>query len=325
MAQQKGSTTSIMIGFEGSATPGTVATDGFILPVNYGEGVEGTQAINSANTIRGNRNPNQGFRGFRDVAGPVPVPVDSVCLPYWLTALFGDPTSTGAGPYVHEWKVADTQPSFSYEKKFSDLTTDRFFRSLFCKINSMSLEVGGDGELVINFGIVGAQETAETAAFDASPASPALSRINMFNGAVTEGGSASTIVTKVSLDINFGLDVRTENIPIGAGGIRTSIPEGALTISGSVTAQFDDAGYAILAKGIAGTESSLKLTFTASATSVFELEFQEIEYGRKGIPIPNPEGLLVEMPFTAHYENGGEASAIVARITNSVASYNLIT
>jgi hypothetical protein len=325
MAWQKGSTASIMLGFEATATYGTVATDGFVLPVNYGESLVGTQAINAVNTIRGNRNPNQGFRGARSVSGQVPVPVDSVCLPYWMAATFGDPTTTGESPYVHEYKIANTQPSFTLEKAFTDLDTARYHRFLGCKMGGFSIEVGGDGELVVTFDVAGAQDSWQTTAFDGTPTSPSLTRINMFNGAVAEGGTTSTIVTAVSLNVNLGLDTRPETISIGSSGIRTDMAEGSVTVSGTVTALFTDAGYTLLTKGVAGTESSLKLTFTGSASSVFELELQELEYGRPGVPITTPEGILLELPFQAHYENGSEESVVVARVTNATASYNLVT
>jgi len=322
MAQQKGATASIMLGFE--STFGTAATAGFILPVNYGENLVGTQNINSRNTIRGNRNPNQGFRGNRQVGGTIVVPVDSVALPYWLTLLFGDPTSSGGPNYIHEWKIANTQPSGTIEKAFTDLTTARYNRFLGCKINGFTIDFGGDGELVINFNVVGAEDSWQTSAFDGTPDTISLSAINNFDGAVAEGGGASTIITRVSLDVQMGLDMRDENIPIGDGGIRSSIPEGTVQVSGSVTAQFDDAGYTLLGKGVAGTESSLKVTCTRSTTSIFELELQELEYGRPGVPIANPEGLLLDLPFTGHYEDGSEASVIVARVTNTTASYDLV-
>ena len=79
-----------------------------------------------------------------------------------------------------------------------------------------------------------------------------------------------------------------------------------------------------MGKGIAGTESSLKVTFSASASSIVEFELQEIEYARNGVEIPTPEGLLVGLDFNGFYEDGGEASAVVFRVTNSVASYDLV-
>jgi len=43
------------------------------------------------------------------------------------------------------------------------------------------------------------------------------------------------------------------------------------------------------------------------------------------VPIPGPQGLLAELNFQGFYANGAEASAVVFRVTNSTASYNLIT
>lgn len=324
MPQQKGASTSCMFGIENVAYK-TAATTGFILPINFGEGVIGSQSINATNTIRGNRNPNQGFRGNREVTGSVPIPVDSSAMPYWLTGTFGDPTSAGSDPYTHEWKVANTQPSFTYEKAFTDLTTDRYARFVGCKTQQIAMDCGGDQELTANFTIFGASDSWETSAFDASPTTISLSRINNFDGAVAIGGTSSDIITKASFTIDLGLDTRADIIPIGNQGVRSELPEGAIQVSGNITALFNDDGYTLMALGAAGTESSLKLTFTRSASSIFEVEFQEIEFSRTGVPIDVPEGLLINMDFTAFYENEDEASAVVFRVTNSVASYNLVT
>lgn len=322
MPHQTGGTAQIMIGPESSF--GVAPSAGFVLPVNYGEEVEGSQSINRRNTIRGNRNPQQPFRGNRELGGPVPVPLDSGCFPYWLCVMFGDPTTSGSGPYVHEWKVANVQPSFTYEKAFTDLTTDRYNRNLGCKVDTLALDVGGDGELVANLGIYGAEDTWETSAFDGSPTTPSFSAVNNFDGAVEEGGASSDIITRVSLNLGFGIDKRPEIIPIANAGVRTDLPVGSIGISGSVTAIFNDDGYTLLGKGIAGTESSLKVTFTAAANSIVEFELQEVEYSRAGVKIPSPEGLLVPLNFEAFYDDGSEASGIVWRVTNAVSSYDVI-
>jgi hypothetical protein len=311
-----------MIGFE--STFGTAPSTGYVLPVNYGEGVKGSQAINEVNTIRGNRNPRQPFRGYRDVSGPVPVPLDSVCFPYWLCAMFGDPTSDGSGPYTHQWSVANAQPSFTYEKAFTDLTMARYARHLGCKVDTLSIDAGGDGELAANLGIFGAEESWQTSAFDAAATSPALARVNHFDGAVEEGGATSSVITRVSLNIGFGLDKRPEIIPIANAGVRSDLPAGAISVGGSVTTLFNDDGYTLMGKGIDGTQSSLKVTFTASASSIVEFELQEIEYARNGVEIPTPEGLLVGLDFKGFYEDGSDASAVVFRVTNSVASYDVV-
>lgn len=322
MGQQKGSSVSIKMGFE--TTFGVQAGTGFYLPVGYGENVIAAQNITTRNLITGNRNPSQGIRGYRRVGGPLPIPVDSVALIYWLIAMFGDPTSSGSDPYVHEFKIGSSMPSFTIEKAMGDFTSQTYEQLLGCKIAGFNIDFGGEGELVMNLDVVGASEDWDSSSFDMSATTPTPAYINQFDGAVEEGGASSDIVTGVSLSVDFGLDMSDENIPINDSGVRTSIPEGDVKISGSVKAQFDEDGYTLLQKGLNGTESSLKLTYTESSTSVFELELQELEYGRAGIGTPNAMGFIVDMPFTAHYSSGGEASAIVARVTNETASYDLV-
>jgi hypothetical protein len=78
---------------------------------------------------------------------------------------------------------------------------------------------------------------------------------------------------------------------------------------------------ALLDKGAALTESGLKVTVTGGASSVFELEAQELLYEWTTPETQGPQGMDIEMPFRPFHEDGSEASAIVARVTNSVASY----
>ena len=77
----------------------------------------------------------------------------------------------------------------------------------------------------------------------------------------------------------------------------------------------------MLDKAIASTESSLILTATASASSIFELEIQELQYSRKSPVLEGPTGMSVNLDFQGYYRAGSEASAIVARAPNAVATY----
>lgn len=323
MAQQKGSTGQIMLGYE-SVAYATAATDGYVLPVGYGDSLMPSQTRTDRNLIRSSRNPVEGILGFRDVSGSVPIPVDSVALIYWLVAMFGDPTSTGGPNYVHEFKIGSSMPSFTLEKAFTDLDTAQYCQYLGCKTSGFSIEFGGEGALDLNIDIAGAKENWATSSIDGTPTTPTPAYINQFQGAVQEGGSNSGIITRGTVNVNFGLDLRTENIPINSQGVRAGIPEGAVQVNGQVTAQFTDAGYTMLAKGPAGTETSLKFTYTASTSSVFELELQEIKLDRTAPAYENPEGMLVTMNYNAFYNDGSEASAIVARVTNATESYNLV-
>jgi hypothetical protein len=285
MSMQKGSTVKVLLGYE--ATFKIASADGFQLPVNT-FGLKATRALNAAATLVGSRNPPMPFAGNKSTAGAIVVPVDSLALPYWLKAIFGAPGTTGAGPYVHEFKIG-----------------------------GFSLDVGGDGELVMTLNTVGADHSFQAAAFDASPTVVTLARVNNFQAAVTEGGSTLANAKLVNLAVDFGLD--TSQYVIGGAGSLGAIPEGTVKVSGRVQTLFEDT--TLLDKGANLTESGLKITITGSASSIVEFEIPELFYEWSSPDVPGPQGLMVDMAFQGFYDNHAEASAIVARVTNTVASY----
>ena len=214
--------------------------------------------------------------------------------------------------FIHEFKIPEIQPSLTIEEQFEDLDTEAYIRYYGCKISSFAIEVGGDGELTATLNVVGADFEVDTSPFDATPTEISIARVNNFQAALAEGGSTLSNGTAQSFSIDMGLD--TDTFVIGGGGVRGDIVEGVVGVGGSLTTLFED--VSLVQKAIDGTESSLKLTITGSAVSVFELEAQEIEYAVNGPEVPGPQGIRVTLDYQAFYDDGTEASAIVARLTN---------
>jgi len=318
MAHQKGSTVDILLGFED--TFGTAAADGFVVQINS-LGVKANRNLIVPATLTGTRNPAAPADGNLTVSGPIVIPVDSGIMPYWCAAMFGNPTSTGSNPYVHEYKIADTMLSFTLEAAYEDLGTSKYDRFLGCKVSGFNITVGGDGELTASLDIAGANESMASSPFDASPTSVSLARLDNFEAAILEGGGSLSNATELSINIDFGLDL--DNYVIGGSGILGAIPEGIVGVSGNIKTLFEDT--TLLEKAINSTETSLKLTITNSASSVFEIEIQELQYERNSPDVPGPQGLLVDLNFQGFYTNGSEASAVVMRVTNTTASYDVTT
>lgn len=313
MAHQKGSTTVFKLGYELVAF-GTPAAAGYILPINSFD-VRSTRALNRAATLSSSRNPLEPFQGNLAVSGNIVVPVDSVAMALWLIALFGLPATTGAGPYVHEFKIPSAQRSLTLETGFTDLATDKFQRFVGCKVNSFGIAVGGDGELIATLGIIGKSDSMEAATFHAGT-EVTMARVNNFQAALLEGGVSLANATELAININCPID---PYYVIGGSGSVGSLAEQKVEVGGNIKTLFEDT--TLMDKALATTESSLKLTVTGSASSVFELEIQELYYERGSVPVPGPQGLLVDLNFQGFYANGGETSGIVARLTNGVSSY----
>ena len=56
---------------------------------------------------------------------------------------------------------------------------------------------------------------------------------------------------------------------------------------------------------------------------MFEIEIQELQYERNSVDVPGPQGLEVDLNFLGYYTDGSEASAVVMRVTNAVATYDV--
>lgn len=316
MAHQKGSTAIVGIGYE--TTFGTAVTTGFTLPVNSCT-VSRSFTRNTPATLQGNRNAVEPFAGNTEVGGSIVIPMDNEVLWYWLKGIFGAPTTTGAAdPYTHVFKVAATQPSMTIQKGFTDLATDAYMVATGCKVSRIGFEFGGDGELTASLDVIGSNETiAESTAFSVSSTALTLTeRYSNLHASIKEGGSTSSIVKSVSINVDFGLD--TEQRVIAGGGILGSLPEGTVSVTGNIKALFQDT--TILSKGLNDTESSLEVILTpADADHTFSILVPELMYSYKSPEISGPNGLDVDLDFAAYYANNAAASIVVCTLKNASA------
>lgn len=303
----------VAMGFETAFGVTPASPTAFNMPFNK-SGMTGKETLNSSNTITGRRDPVAPFRGNKDVSGNLVVPVDARGSGHWLKAMFGVPTTTGTSAYQHVYKVGNTQPSFYLEQGFTDV--GQYFLYNGCKVSKAGFSFGGDGELTASIDVMGAKETLATSSVDSTLSTFGFDRFASFQAALKEGGATVANIIETSFDIDFGLDGST--YCIGGNGFRSAIAEGLIKVSGKIKAMFQDA--TLLNKAINGTESSLQITLT-NGTSILDLLIQELVYERATPGIDGPQGIFVELPFQAYFDNGAGGSVVTATLTNDVATY----
>lgn len=237
-----------------------------------------------------------------------------VTATYTAETLDGTETAT-AYFHNHTFKVGDSMPSVLIERQFPDLPA--YLRCGGCKIGSLSLDLGGDGELVASLDVTGATESKSATAYDASPASLALKRLGNFQLEISEGGSSLPgRCRSVSLKIDFGLD--TDMYTIGSGGTRGDIPEGIMSVSGDLQALFTDS--ALLDKAMNSTTSSLVLLLSSGAHQL-EIALNELKYSRSSPTIDGPKGVMEKLAYQAFYADHSAGSCVVARLRNEIKTY----
>lgn len=305
--------------FGTTPTPAADGTNVFCVPFNTCD-LTINQPVQKPATITGTRNPSKGFRGNKDCTGSIVVPMDLRAIGLWLKLLFGEPTTTGTGPYTHVFKILSELPSYSIEKGFTDI--DDFYLYAGVKASNFSLTFGGDGELTMSIGLNGASETHSDASI-AEDTSDETDWVNistrLYNSQGTlsvAGGSLSPCVTEFTLNFDNGLE---SAYCIGSSGEKSKTVGGQVSVNGSITAIFDD--DTLLAYGRADTETSLLLTITSGSYSIaFDIGESLINYNSPGIT--GPAGVYQTLDYEAYYEDDDDASALKVTLVNDFWAYS---
>lgn len=308
MAQAQGSSVSFRAGFETSF--GVTGATSYEMPFMPTLDIKETQALNDSSVIRGTRNMDRSFLGFKAVDGSFSVPADTKSTPKWMQGFFGAPVTTGTGPYVHTFKVNDTAiPSMFLEVGHEDI--GEYFLHNGIKLNSFDISFGGDGELMFNINAMG-QKTTRSATEALAPTA-LTDVVNFEQFQATISGAANV----KDLSINYTNNLDGNQYVIGDGGVRGEIPLGMVGVSGSFTALYEN--DTLLAAARNNVDQALTITLTNGAnTMVFAME--EVVLEPTGVAIDSPQGLSQTFNYTAFWRAGTTSSALTVAITNDSAT-----
>ena len=298
-------------------TPATPA--GLILPFES-EGLTQKSELTKSNIIRTSRNANKPSRGNRDVSGNIKTELNPM-MGRLFKGAFGSVATTGAGPvYAHTFKIGAAIPSFPIEKGFTDIGS--YFLYNGCKINKFGFEVNPSGVLPLNLDWLGASRTKSDATADPTAVDLGHNKFEGFEASIKEGGVDIAIISAFSWNLENDIDGGV--YVIGSGGKRYSLPAGVTVVSGSLTALFDS--EALLDKAIAGTESSIEVNISrgdglgSAGNESLQLKFDELIFQESDPLIKNSKGILLELPWTAYWDNGATGSSVQAVLKNTQAT-----
>lgn len=322
MATARGSNVQLLL-IEESAwgtTPGSPS--GYVIPVSSVGGAWFSRNLLDNPELRGNRNPPAPVEGDVSVNGSFTSTVHLDAIGWILKHGIGDPVTTGADPYTHISKVGfsgaavgDMEPGLTLELGHSDIS--QYLSYAGCKINTIGISASSEGIATLDVGIIGKGPPATaSSSLDAAPTGYTSDAQSHFAATIEEGGSSSAIITQIDLTLNNGLDdsLRT----IGSAGQIVDLPETAVSVTGSITALFQD--LTLYNKGLNNTESSLQVAWTDGANSL-TLDIPEIVYEPSSPAIPGPAGVMVNLNFRAYYANHADATTLKSTLVNSIATY----
>ena len=322
MATAKGSDVQLLLIEESTwgTTPATPAA--YKIPISGVGGDWFRRTLNDNPTLRANRNPTAPVRGNVQVNGSFQHPLNLAPFGWLMKHGIGLPavSTTATGVYAHLSKMGfsgasagDLPTGLTFEIGFTDIAQYHIYTG--CKINSLGFSATSEGVCLVDVGIIGQDFADDTDSLDASPTSYTDSPIDHFLCTVQEGGAPSGIVTDVSLQINNNLDAL---YVVGSAGQLGDLQEGIGSVTGSITALFQNA--TLLDKAVDNTESSLQLKWTSGASSL-QIDIPELIYEPASPSVSGPAGVKITLNFRGYYANDGDATALKATLTNTVAAY----
>lgn len=312
----RGYKTAIQLDFEKSFGVAPDSPASVALPVNS-FGLNVSRSKNSAQTLTGRRDPVMPYDGNVSTGGDIVVPVDARAFGYWLKLLFGAPATTGSGSkFTHVFKPEDTSPSGIVQCSYGTepVTYGKYYG---CKVSSLEMAVGGDEELTATISMAGKGASFSEDNYNGSPANIVMKRFSNFQAVLTKGGEPFATCTSFSLTIDNGLDTDTRTL--GSKGELYDLPEGIMSVTGSVTSLF--ASLEMLSEAEASNEIALELTLTIDEDNKLTFRFPEVQLQFNTPTVDGPQGVRLEQDFVAYYNDSADNAVCVVTLKNDVASY----
>lgn len=315
MSNARGFKSTLALDFETTYGSDPTSVNGIKMPIHSTK-IEEKQPFVEDKVLSGRRDAAAPSLDYIDVGGPIVVPMSILEAGYWLKAMFGNPTTSGASPYTHVFKVGDSQPSLVLEQGYPDVPFYEKFNG--CKVSKFTLPWGGSGDVEATIDIVGAKRTTGTTVYDSTLTVPTLTKFQQFQVAIMEGATLASLATAISgnIVIDFGLD--TDGYAAGTSGVRGQLDEGKVKVTVSLQAFFKDA--ALLNKAINSTETSFKATWTSGANSL-EILVPEMLYEKTSPGITGDKGIRIDLNGTAYYKDHSDNSIIKATLVNTQSTY----
>ncbi|MFH0351030.1 MAG: phage tail tube protein [Chromatiales bacterium] len=284
-------------------------------------GLQSNQALLDSNTLTAKRDRVRPIAGNLAVAGPMVLELSAQSQGTLLWNAMGANTTEGAGPYTHTLTLGDLPVSMLLEKDHGANITGvgRFERFNGCRIASVGFDFANEGFQTANFQLTGSKSVLAAAALSATPEDNGHTSFSAFEGSIIEGGAPIATVTSASINLDNELDDSVYTV--GGLGVRRALPEGFATVSGTLTALFEDTS--LLMKAINSTQSSLVITLSRgtglgdAGNESMSFSANQLLYERSSPPIEGPRGLLLTQPFKAF--RVADSSAFTIVIKNAVA------
>ena len=312
MARAQGARAQMALAYE--TVYGTPPVGGFTRMPFASTSLGSEQPLLNSELLGYGRDPLAPIKDAVTADGDVMVPIDAEAFGYWLKAAFGDPITTGVGPYTHEFRSGSwTLPSMSIETGMPEVP--RFAMYSGCVLDQLSWQVQRSGLLTATARLVAQGETIATTTGVGTPAELGLKRFGHFNGAINRNGSALGNVVSAEITYANNLD-RIETIR-SDGKIDGADPTMA-ALTGRIEVRFADS--TLVTQAINGDPCELVFAYVLPSGESFTFTTHAVYLPRPRIEISGPQGVQATFDWQAA-KGTSPARMCTAILTNDVETY----
>jgi hypothetical protein len=312
MARAQGARAQMALGFE--TVYGTPPVGGFTRMPFASTSLGSEQPLLNSELLGYGRDPLAPIKDAVTADGDVVVPIDAEAFGFWLKAAFGDPVTTGVGPYTHEFRSGSwTLPSMSIETGMPEVP--RFAMYSGCVLDQLSWQVQRSGLLTATARLVAQGEAIATTTGAGTPADLALKRFGHFNGAISRNGTALGNVVSAEITYANNLD-RIETIR-SDGKIDGADPSIA-ALTGRIEVRFADS--TLVTQAINGDPAEIDFAYVLPSDESFTFTIHAVYLPRPRIEISGPQGVQATFDWQAARDSV-VGRMCTATLVNSIASY----
>ncbi len=312
MARAQGARAQLALAYE--TVYGTPPVGGFSKMPFASTSLGSEQPLLSNELLGYGRDPLAPIKDAVTADGDVMVPIDAEAFGFWLKAAFGDPISSGVGPYTHEFRSGNwTLPSMSIETALPEVPRYAMYSG--CMLDQLSWQVQRSGLLTATARLVAQGETIATTTGVGTPADLGLKRFGHFNGAISRNGTALGNVISAEVTYANNLD-RIETIR-SDGKIDGADPSIA-ALTGRIEVRFAD--QTLVTQAINGDPCEIAFAYVLPTGETFTFSVHAVYLPRPRIEIAGPQGVQATFDWqAARAETSGRMCTAI--LINSIASY----
>ena len=312
MARAKGARAQMALAFE--TVYGTPPAGGYTKMPFASTTLGAEQPLLNSELLGYGRDPLAPIKDAVTADGDVVVPIDAEAFGFWLKAAFGDPVTTGTGPWTHEFRSgAWTLPSLTIETGMPEVPRYAIYSG--CVLDQLSWQMQRSGLLTATARLVAQGETVGTVSSAGTPAPIDLRRFGHFNGSITRNGAALGNVVSAQITYANNLD-RIETIR--ADGMIDGADPTIAALTGQIEVRFADS--TLVQQAISGTPCALQFAYELPSGQSLTLTAHAVYLPRPRIEISGPAGVQASFDWQAARDPITGRMATIT-LTNDIESY----